>query len=326
MSIQISSRRWALGLMAGLLCASAAVAQYPDRPIHFIVPYPPGGATDNLSRTLMPYIAKNLGDDVTIVVNNQPGAAGSIGTRALANAKPDGYTFGLVTMPPVLSVPIERDTGWTWKSFDLLANVVDDPVSFAVSKESGIKSLQDLIELGKRKPGGISVGTTGVGSDDHFLAMVFQRQTGTPIMHVPFKGSADIITALRGGVIDVAAINISETVSLLKGGTPIIALAQGASTRGDMAPDVPTFKELGVDMELSAMRGMAAPKGLPAEVSERLVGAIQKAAADPEFLEKARNQLLQPINYNSPDEFGRRLQALEGDFEQIWKETPWVDK
>lgn len=326
MSIRPFSRRWILGVAAGALFASAAIAEYPDRPINFIVPYPPGGATDNLSRTMMPYIAKYLGDNVTIVVNNQPGAAGSIGTRILATSKPDGYTFGLVTMPPVLSVPIERDPGWTWKSFDLLANIVDDPVSFAVLKDSKVSTLKDVIELGKSKPGGVSIGTTGVGSDDHFLAMVFQRQTGTPIMHVPFKGTADIITALRGGVIDVAAINISEAVSFIKGGAPIIALAQGASIRGDMAPDVPTFKEQGVDMELSAMRGMAAPKGLSADVSEKLVGAIQKAAADPEFLDKARNSLLQPINYNDPKEFGSRLQALEGDFVQIWKETPWVDK
>lgn len=311
--------------IAGAVGSCLAATPYPEQPITFIVPYPPGGSTDNLSRALVPVIAQHLGGKATIVVNNRPGATGAIGMAAIANATPDGYTFGLITTPPAISVPIERTTNWDWRSFDLLANVVEDPVGFAVLKGSPMKSIRDLIEQGK-KNNGITIGTTGVGSDDHFLLLMFQRQTGVPIVHVPFKGTSEIITALRGGVIDVAAVNVSEIVAFIKGGSPIVGLAQAADTRGDLGPDVPTFKEQGIDLNLSATRSLAAPKGLPEDVRNRLVAAIAKAVDDPSFREQAKTKLLQPVHYLSPQDYAVRLEALDQEFRTIWAEMPWSEK
>ena len=311
--------------MTGVMGSAPAVADYPDRPITFVVPYPPGGSTDNLSRTMVPIISKYLDADAKIVVSNQPGATGAIGMAAIANATPDGYTFGLITTPPAISVPIERNTQWNWKSYDLLANIVEDPVGLAVLKDGSMESLDDLIAQGKNKKG-ITIGTTGVGSDDHFLILMFQRQTGVPIVHVPFKGTSEIITALRSNVIDVAAINVSEIAALINGGSPIIGLAQAAESRGELAPDVPTFKEQGVNVSLSATRSMAAPKGLPDDVREKLVAAIAKAANDPEFLNQAKTKLLQPVNYLTPKAYAQRLEALDKEFRSIWTEMPWSEK
>lgn len=319
-------KRSILALMAACMFGGApAMAEYPERPITFIVPYPPGGSTDNLSRAMVPIISRYLGEDTRIVVSNQPGATGAIGMAAIANAQPDGYTFGLITMPPALSVPIERKTNWNWKSYDLLANIVEDPVGFTVLEDGPIKSLRDLIDYAK-KNNGITIGTTGVGSDDHFLLLMFQRQTGIPVVHVPFKGTSEIITALRSKVIDVAAINVSETVAFINGGNPVVGVGQAADNRGDLAPGVPTFKEQGIDLSFSAMRSMAAPKGLPDDVREKLVDAIEKAANDPEFLALAQTKLLQPVNYLAPEPFARRLEILDEEFKKIWVEMPWSEK
>ena len=325
MKKMMGSGLFALAVLAGVSVAGPALAQYPDRMITFIVPYPPGGSTDNLSRALTPVISKYLGGSAKIVISNQPGATGAIGMGAIARATPDGYTFGLITTPPAVSVPIERKTNWDWKSYDLLANVVEDPVGFAVLKDGPLKSLEDLIAQGKSKKG-ISVGTTGVGSDDHFLLLMFQRMTGVPVMHVPFKGTSEIITALRGNVIDVAAINVSEIVAFVNGGNPIVGLAQATGSRGELGADIPTFKEQGFDLNLSATRSLAAPKGLPDDVRVKLVEAIAKAVDDPDFREQAKTQLMQPVNYLSPKEYAQRLDALDKEFRTIWSETPWSEK
>ncbi|MBO9355212.1 tripartite tricarboxylate transporter substrate binding protein [Bordetella petrii] len=321
---KIMKRALCAAALLGVAGAMPAAAGYPDKPITFVVPYPPGGSTDNLSRTLVPLISRYLGADAKIVVSNQPGATGAIGMSAIAHAKPDGYTFGLITTPPAISVPIERKTNWNWTSYDLLANVVEDPVGFAVLRDGPMNSLADLIEQGKKKKG-ITVGTTGVGSDDHFLLLMFQRQTGVPVVHVPFKGTSEIITALRGNVIDVAAINVSEIAAFINGGSPIVGLAQAADTRGTLGPDVPTFKEQGIDLNLSATRSLAAPKGLPDEVREKLVRAVAQAVDSPEFREQAKTKLLQPVNYLSPQDYAQRLEALDKEFKALWSERPWSE-
>ena len=310
---------------ACMALALPAAAAYPDKPITMIIAYPPGGGTDIVARALAPFIEKNLGGGAKIVVSNRGGAGGEIGFAALAASAPDGYTIGFVNTPNLLTIPIERKTAFTWESFDLLGNIVDDPGNFSVHNESGVKSLRDLAALAKSKPGAVNVGTTGVGSDDHLAMLLFERIAGVKMNHIPMKGAADVRTGIISKQIDVAAMNIGEALQAQKGGAAIRNLGQMSPARTNLAPDLATFREQGFNIELSSLRGMAAPKGLPADVREKLVSAIAAAAKDPEFQAQAVKYFA-PLRYLSPDEFRKVLREAETGFRNMYKEMPWSDK
>ncbi|HEY5293109.1 MAG TPA: tripartite tricarboxylate transporter substrate binding protein [Burkholderiales bacterium] len=302
-----------------------ASAAYPEQPITMIVAYAPGGGTDLVARAIAPYIEKYLGDGARIIVLNRTGAGGEIGFAALASAPHDGYTIGFINTPPVLTIPIERKTAFTWKSLDLLGNIVDDPGNFSVHAESPFKNLADLAAYAKANPNAVSVGTTGSGSDDHLAMVLFERIAGVKMNHIPFKGSADVRTALAGKQIVVGAINVGEALQYAKGGSPMRNLGQMSQVRTVLAPDLPTFKEQGYDIELAALRGLAAPKGLPPAIRERLIKAIEQAVADPGFHLQAA-KFYAPLRYLPPAKYEAELRAAEAQFRQLWNDMPWIDK
>jgi tripartite-type tricarboxylate transporter receptor subunit TctC len=314
---------WVLGLSLGLL--HLAQAAYPDKPITMIVAFAPGGGTDLTARAIAPFIEKYLGGNAKIIIVNKTGAGGAIGFAQLANSRPDGYTIGMINTPNVLTIPIERNSDFNWQRYDLLGNLVDDPGNFAVHADSPIKNLAELAAFAKSKPGDVSVGTTGAGSDDHLAMLLFEKATGAKMNHIPFKGAADVRTAIAGKQITVAAINVGEAMQALKGGTPIRNLGSMSSARTSLAPDLPTFKEQGFNIELASLRGMAAPKGLPADIRESLVKAVGQAANDPEFKAKAA-EIYAPLRYLPPDKYAEALKGAEAQFRALWKEVPWTDK
>ncbi len=233
----------AAGLIATLAGAPAHAAWPADQPINLIIAYAPGGGTDIVARNLVPYIEKYLGDGAKINVVNRPGAGGAIGFAAIAAAPPDGYTVGFINTPPIITTPIERQVAWTLQSYDYLGNIVDDPGTFCVHRDSQYKTLADIQAFAKANPKKVTVGSTGVGSDDHLAMLFFEKAAGVQMTHVPFKGSADTRTAVIGRHIEVAAINVGEALQYLKGGSPIRCLGQMTAARMSMAPDWPTFKE-----------------------------------------------------------------------------------
>lgn len=303
----------------------AVTAAYPDKPINMVVAYSPGGGTDLVARAIAPFIEKYLGNNARIVVMNRPGAGGEIGFAALANATPDGYTIGFINTPNVITIPIERKAQYSADKFELLGNIVDDPGNFSVHSDSPVKSLKDLADLAKSKPGEITVGTTGIGSDDHLAMLLFQKQAGVKMNHIPMKGAADVRTGIVGKQIDVAAMNIGEAMQAAAGGAPMRQLGTMSLSRSSLSPNVPTFAEQGYKFEMASLRGMAAPKGLPAEVRQALVTAIQKAAADPEFQAQAVKYYA-PLRYLGPADFDRVFKQTEVEFRAMWKEIPWSDK
>ena len=232
--------------------------------------YAPGGGTDLTARAIAPYIEKYLGNNARIIILNKSGAGGAIGFAQLASSPADGYTIGMINTPNVLTIPIERKSDFHWQRYDLLGNLVDDPGNFAVQADSPIKNLKDLAAYAKAHPGDVSVGTTGAGSDDHLAMLLFERATGTKMNHIPFKGAADVRTAIAGKQITVAAMNVGEAMQALKGGTAMRNLGSMSATRSPLAPDLPTFKEQGFDIELASLRGLAAPKGIAAGCSRGL--------------------------------------------------------
>jgi tripartite-type tricarboxylate transporter receptor subunit TctC len=308
------------------LLSGAADAAYPEKPINLIVAYSPGGGTDLIARAIAPYLEKYLGGGARIVIVHRPGAGGEIGFAAIANAPADGYTIGFVNTPPLMTIPIERSAQFGGpQRFELLGNVIDDPCNFAVHADSEIRNLKDLAAYAKAHPGRVTVGSSGIGSDDHLLMLMFERAAGVKMTHVPFKGAADVRTALISKQITIGAINIGEAQQSIRGGAPMRNIGQFSPARTSVAPELATAREQGYDIELSSLRGMAAPKGLPPEIRDRLVKAVAAAAADAEFVSKATS-VYAPLRYLSPAEFDREIKQAEGGFRQLWKELPWGDK
>jgi tripartite-type tricarboxylate transporter receptor subunit TctC len=316
---------------ATVLCAllalvpGTAAAAYPERPITMLIAYSPGGGTDLVARALAPYIEKNLGGDARIVIVNRAGAGGEIGFAALAAAPADGYTIGFVNTPPLLTIPIERQAQFHWQRFDYIGNIIDDPCNFSVHADTNIRSLRELAAYAKENPGEVTVGSTGIGSDDHLAMLMFERAAGVKMRHIPFKGSSDVRAAIAGKQITVAAINIGEALQYQKGGTALRNLVQMSPARTNLAPDLATAREQGYDIELSSLRGLAAPKGLPPEIRERLVKAVERSVADPEFQAKAA-QFFAPLRYLAPAQYEALVREADQQFRQLWKELPWGDK
>ncbi len=315
-------------LIAVFLLALAPVfgmAAYPERPITMLIAYPPGGGTDLIGRALAPYLEKYLGGGAKIVVVNRAGAGGEVGFAALANAPADGYTIGFVNTPPLLTIPIERQAQFSWQRFEYIGNIIDDPCNFSVHADTNFRNLADLAAYARAHPGEVTVGTTGIGSDDHLAMLKFERAAGIKMRHIPFKGSAEVRAAIAGKQILVASINIGEALQYQKGGTPLRSLVQMSPARTNLAPELATAKEQGYDIEMSSLRGLAAPRGLPPEIRERLVRAVERSVADPEFQARTA-QFFAPLRYLAPAEYEALVREADAMYRVMWKEMPWADK
>ena len=303
----------------------AAHAAYPQQPINMIVSYAPGGGTDLVARALAPYIEKYLGEDARIVVLNRPGAGGEIGFAEVARAKPDGYTIGFLNTPNILTIPIQRKAQYKLSDFDFLGNLIDDPDSFAFNTgKHDFKSLDDLAKYAKEHPGEVTVGTTGLGSDDHLAMMAFERAAGVEMLHVPYKGAGEVRTAITTGEITLAAMNIGEVLAYVDGGSPMKPMGVMSAERSAIDPSLPTFREQGYDVIMSSLRGIGAPAGLPDDVRTKLVEAVKKASEDPEFREQAKKMFV-PLRYLGPDEYKAELEKNTEFFQKVWDETPWAE-
>ncbi|RYX96900.1 MAG: tripartite tricarboxylate transporter substrate binding protein [Comamonadaceae bacterium] len=289
-----------------------------------IVGYAPGGGTDMTARVIAPYIEKYLGGTSRIAVINRTGAGGAIAFQAIASAVPDGSTIGFVNTPNLLTVPIERKVGFTWESFDLLGNVVDDPSNFSVHNDTPIRNIAELVAYARANPGAVTVGSTGIGSDDHIAMLMLERAAGIRMTHVPYRGSGEVHAAVASKSLMVAGINVGEALAYTKGGTPLRHLGQMSEQRVSIAPNLPTFKEQGYPIVMASLRGMAAPKGMPPAVLAQLVKAVEQAAADPAFREQQAKSFT-PMRYMGPAAFKKELAETEIGFRKLWQELPWTE-
>lgn len=325
MDHSLSRRRFmgtAAGLAAGLVAAPAVLRAdtFPSRPVELVVGFAPGGGTDVTARTFAGFLSTELGGQVIVV--NKPGASGEIALAGVARAKPDGYTLGVTNMPGLVTLPIERQTKFQLADFDYVANLVSDPSAFSVQPDSPIKSLKDLIEAAKKDPGGVTFGSTGIGTDDHLCLVLFEQATGVKLNHVPFQGAGPMRTAVLGGQVTVAGLNVGEVAPFQ---TQLRMIAQGGATRSRFAPDVPTFKEQGVNVEMGSERGIIAPKGLPADVMAKLSEATAKIMKNPEFLAKIESQYTQE-DYLPGPQWRERLAVADAKFRALWQSQPWSGK
>jgi tripartite-type tricarboxylate transporter receptor subunit TctC len=289
-----------------------------------IVAFSAGGGTDIAARTLVPFIEEHLGDGASIVVVNRPGAGGEVGFTELAQAAPDGYTIGFINTPNLVSIPIERSARYSLDDIQPVANVIYDPAAFSVLPGSEIQSLDDLVAYATENPGQVTHGTTGLGSDDHLAALEFERLAGVTLRHIPFSGQADVRAAALGGHVMIANMNISEAIVDITEGN-LHGLGQMAETRWDDASDVPTFKEQGYDIVAGSHRGIGVPAGVPEEVLAKLEAAVQAAIEDPEFQERAGQQML-ALEFMDAEAFEATLRDQHETFSALWAENPWVQQ
>lgn len=319
-----TARSLLLLVLAGVLAFSApkAKATYPERPITLIVAYGTASSIDVTARMLAPFIEKSLGNDARLVVTNRPGAGGEIGFAAIADAPPDGYTLGFINTPNVVTIPIERQARYALDRLDPLVNIIDDPGAIAVHSDAGFWTLDDLVAYARTNPQSVTVGSTGVGSDDHLALLLLQRQAQVQFTHVPFPGGSENYRALLEHHIAVSALNIGEAIGHRQS-DPVRILGQMSKARWEQAADVPTFEEQGYAITLAALRGLAAPKGLPADIRAKLVDAILAAANNPEFQAKAR-ETFQPLRILDAASYARELSRMDEDFRGLWNESPWL--
>lgn len=301
------------------LTSTLAMANYPDKPITMVVGFSAGGGTDVMARNVAPFLEKYLGDDATIVVKNVPGASGQIGITEVAHADPDGYTIGTYNLPGMMARTLDRDADYDADSFTFLANVVNDPNVIVTSKKGNIDSLEKFIATVKDASRPMPIGMSSLGGDDHLGLIKFESLTDTKFNIIPFKGSSAARTAVLGGHVKAAVLNISE-VTEFKDELNVIGLSQ--QERSEFDPSIATFKEQGVNFINGAMRGFVAPAGLPADVKAKLLDAFAQLAKDPEFLAKMKSTA-NPVSVSLGDDF-KVLNAETLKLAQdVWEKTPW---
>lgn len=303
---------------------TAAQAGWPtERPIEVIVPFPPGGGMDIMARSVAPFLQQRL-PGARFVISNRGGAGGQIGNEATANAAPDGYTIGAVGMPGFVSIPIERNVRYRPASMTLLANVVDDPCALFVRTESPWRTLADMIAAARARPDTVTYGTTGIGSDDHITMLAFEGATDTRFTHVPFTGMTQLFPQLLAGSIDLGAMNVSEALPLMREGK-LRGLGQAGTRRWAQMPDVPTYREQGVEVTGTASRGFAAPGNLPPAIRERLEAAFAAVLADPVFVQEAE-RLGMPLLPVVGAEYRALVLRTEAEYRALWQRRPWRDQ
>lgn len=313
--------RAAAGALVTLGVMSApALADYPEETITIIVPFSAGGGTDLTGRTIAKYLEAELGSPVVVV--NRPGAGGEIGLSELASAEPDGYTLGIINTPGIVTIPIERDAQFSVESFDFIAGLVEDPATISVLKDSGISTIEELIAAVQNDPGGVTVGTQGVGSAGHISLALLQQAADVEFLPVPFAGAAPARTALMSGEIMATTANLGEALNFSQGQPDWVILGVMSPNPSPMAPDLPTFKSAGYDIVGGSIRGFGGPAGMPDEVVEKLSAAIAAIMENPKFLAEAE-QTSQPVNYIPSEQYTGILEQSKAAHQQLWDTSPW---
>ena len=306
--------------LALLVAAGAALAQdYPNRPIRFIVPYPPAGGTDIVARILTEPLATVLGQP--IVIDNRGGAAGNLGTDLAAKAAPDGYTILFTlsshTINPKLYDKLPFDVEKDFVPISLAALI---PQILVANPAVPVNNVQELIALAKREPGKLNYASVGTGSPGHIAGELFKLKTGVDIVHVPYKGGGPAVTDTLGGQVQLLFVSIPAAMQYVKAGK-LKALAVTSDKRSLAAPEIPTIAESGVpDCVVNSWYGALAPAKTPPAIVAKLQAAFAKVLAQPEVKEKLFLQGAEAASSTSA-EFDRRIHDELKQWEYVIREA-----
>jgi tripartite-type tricarboxylate transporter receptor subunit TctC len=298
----MSARNAFLAAALCLISGSAAAQAWPAKPVRYIVPFPPAGATDITARIMADKIGGPLGQPV--VVENRPGAAGNVGTDFVAKSTPDGYTILQLTVAQSISQTLYAKLNYDLeKDLAPVAMVALVPNVMEVNPSVPAKSVAEFIALAKSKPGKINFASSGSGTSIHMSAEMFMMLTGVKMVHVPYKGSGPALADLIGGQVDVMFDNLTSSIGFIRSGK-LRALAITSATRYPELPELPTMQEAGVPgYEATAWFGIVAPKGIPREIVMRINGEVNKALAQADVRGKLAQQGAVASAW-TPEQFG----------------------
>ena len=282
--------------------AATQASTWPDTPITLVVPFPPGGSTDQVARAISPILTEKFKQ--TFVVDNKAGATGTIGAAIVKRAAPDGHTFLVTSLGPLVITPhlIKGMQYDPMKDFDLITVAVQSPNILVVPTNSPHKSVADIIAFEKANPGKMTFASAGNGTSDHLTTELFWQQTGTSGSHIPYKGGAPAHLALMGSQVDASFQNINSVVGYIKGGK-MRALAIASPTRSAVLPDVPTLSEAGIqNVDVTSWQAIVAPKGLSPAVRDKAHAAFVEALNDPKVKEQFTSIGFEMVT-NTPAQF-----------------------
>jgi tripartite-type tricarboxylate transporter receptor subunit TctC len=295
-----------LSALAGLAASgSALAADYPTRPIKWVVPYPPAGTTDVLARIMAQHLSEKLGQPV--IVENRPGAGNNIGTEAVVSAPPDGYTMLLVNPAHGINASLYKKLNFNFiRDIVPVAGMVRTPNVMVVTNNLPVKTVADFIAYCKANPGKVNLASSGSGTSTHLSGELFKSMTGCNMLHVPYKGAGPALTDLIGGQVQVFFDNLPSSAPHIKGNS-IRALAVTSSAREPSMPELPTVGDTVAGYEATAWFGVGMPKGSPKEAIDRINAEVNRALADPKMRARLAELGGVPIG-GTPEDFGKVIQ------------------
>ena len=308
-----------LGTTSSAWSQPAATPAWPDRPIQLLIPYPPGGSADLLGRPLAMKLQERLGQNV--VLEDKPGAGGTVSSQALARAKPDGHTLILVLAAHAINASLYPKLPYdTRKDFAPVSLVANLPMIVAASSSLKANTIPELIAAAKAAPGKLTFGSAGNGNTGHLAAEFFSAQAGIKMTHVPYKGSAGVVNAMLAGEIDLTFDSISTSWPQIKSGR-MRALAVTGEKRASISPDVPTMIEAGMPgFVINGWYAILAPAGTPTPVVERLSKEIASVLTLPDLRAQIMAGGYEPVG-STPQALSAHIEAELGRWSKVVKDS-----
>ncbi|THU05289.1 tripartite tricarboxylate transporter substrate binding protein [Lampropedia puyangensis] len=304
--MRIQRRTWLTGTLGAALLLATQTAfsnGWPTQPIRLLVPFAPGGAVDQTARTINETLGKHLGQ--TVVVENKPGASGSLAAADLARAKPDGYTLMLALDSQAVNHHTIANLRFdTFTSFDYLSLLVTTPQVLVVRENLPVQSVQELVDYIKSKPG-LAYGSAGAASAGHVNSATLSDHYKLQTTHVPYRGAGPLLADLMGEHVDFAFAGLSVMLPHIQSGR-IRALAVSSPQRATALPNIPTMSEIIPGFEIPTWIGLVAPAGLPEDVRQKILSATKATMQDPKVAQKLRDSAFDIVN-NAPDAFSARV-------------------
>ena len=295
---------------------STALAQqdYPNKPVKWIVPYPPAGTTDVLARMVAQWLTEKMGQP--FVVENRPGAGNNIGTEAVIKSPPDGYTMLLVNPANGINATLYKNLNFNFiRDIAPVAGLVRTPNVMEVTNSLPVKTVKEFIDYCKANPGKINMASSGGGTSVHLSGELFKFMTGCDMVHVPYKGAGPALVDLIGGQVHVLFDNLPSSIGHIRGGR-LRALGVTSESREPSLPGVPTVGETVPGYEATAWFGVGMPKGTPREIINKVNAEINRALADPKMRERLAELGGKPIA-GTPEDFGRVIAAETAKWEKV---------
>lgn len=332
MTVSISSRtaaclrRLSLSALAGLalqavFAPAAAADAYPDRPVTLVAPYPAGGAVDIVARVLAQGLSAKLGKPV--VVDNRPGAGGTVGGGLVARSRPDGYTLLLATDGSLIVGPlVVSPAPYQLSAFTPVSRFASSPLLLVTKPTQPYADMHAFLEAARKRPDALTLGSPGVGTPPHLMIERMQLSTGVRVTHVPYKGGAPIVTDLLGGIIDASFCTMAGCGPLVRDGS-MKALGVSSAQRSPLLPSVPTFAEQGIKgMDADNWFGLAGPAGMPAAVVSTLAAAVSAVTNSADFQRQMRDAGIDMAQPRSPEALKAYLEQERASMAKLLAAKP----